>query len=219
MIQWVCELSASAVGRENVYVATDSDVIASLVEDAGYSSVLTNSDCLTGTDRVADAMRILGLSRAINVQGDEPLLDPKLILDVAVMLSSSKSSVINAGALAIDPYESASGSIPKLVLSNSGLLLYASRAQIPGSKNGVTAQSRKIYKQVCVYGFHVDSLDHFGSGSAKTPLEQIEDIEILRFLEWDVPVKILQTDSISIAVDFPDDIAKVERALVSRRGA
>jgi len=218
MIQWVCELSASAMGRENVYVATDSDVIASLVEDSGYKAVMTSSDCLTGTDRVADAMRILGLPMAINVQGDEPLLDPELVQNVAFLLSSSAGSVINAGSRVVDPDEAASGSIPKMVVSNSGRLLYASRTRIPGSKDDLTAKSLVLHKQVCVYGFHLDSLDHFGSGASKAPLEQIEDIEILRFLEWDVPVKILLTDSISIAVDFPDDVARVERALDARRG-
>lgn len=213
MVLWVCDLSASAVGDKNVYVATDSDAIAELVHNSGYKAVMTNSDCLTGTDRVADAMRILGLETAINVQGDEPLLDPKLIEQVAAMLANSQGSVINAGALAVDPEESASGSIPKLVMSHSGRLLYASRSQIPGSKSGLPTQSQHVYKQVCVYGFHLGLLDRFGSGAAKTTLEQVEDIEILRFLEWGIPVKILKTNSISIAVDFPEDIKKVERLL------
>jgi 3-deoxy-manno-octulosonate cytidylyltransferase (CMP-KDO synthetase) len=213
MIQWVCELSTKAVGEENVYVATDSEEIASVVRALGYKSVMTSASCLTGTDRVAEAMRRISLPMAINVQGDEPLLDPKLIQAVAERLLVSNGAVVNAASKVTDPQEMSSSSLPKMVLSKSGRLLYASRTLLPGTKDSNDLQSRTVHKQVCVYGFHLESLRNFGPQALKSPLEQFEDIEILRFLEADIPVEVLVSESLSVAVDFPEDIAKVEAVL------
>jgi 3-deoxy-manno-octulosonate cytidylyltransferase (CMP-KDO synthetase) len=213
MIQWVCELSAKAVGEENVYVATDSKEIASVVRALGYKSVMTSANCLTGTDRVAEAMRRLSLPMAINVQGDEPLLDPDLIKMTAERLLVSNGAVVNAASKVTDREEMSSSSLPKMVLSRSGRLLYASRSLIPGAKESNDLLIQPIYKQVCVYGFHLESLKDFGPQAEKSPLEQFEDIEILRFLEADIPVEIVASESLSVAVDFPEDIAKVEAIL------
>jgi len=213
MIQWVCELSAKAAGEENVYVATDSEEIASVVRALGYKSVMTSAECLTGTDRVAEAMRRISLPMAINVQGDEPLLDPELIKTVAARLLVSNGAVINAASKVTNRQEMSSSSLPKMVLSKSGRLLYASRALIPGAKDSNDLLSQAVHKQVCVYGFHLESLRDFGPQARKSPLEQFEDIEILRFIEADIPVEILVSESLSVAVDFPEDIAKVESIL------
>jgi len=212
MIQWVCELSAKAAGQDNVYVATDSEEIASVARALGYRSVMTSANCLTGTDRVAEAMRRLSLPMAINVQGDEPLLDPELIKRVAERLLVSNGAVVNAASKVTDS-EEMSSSLPKMVLSRSGRLLYASRSLIPGTKESRNSPSQTVHKQVCVYGFHLESLKGFGPQAEKSPLEQFEDIEILRFLEADIPVEILVSESLSVAVDFPEDIAKVESIL------
>ena len=158
MVQWVCELSAKAVGEDNVYVATDSEEIASVVCALGYRSVMTSANCLTGTDRVAEAMRRLSLPMAISVQGDEPLLDPELIKAVAERLLLSNGAVVNAAAKVTEPEEMSSSSLPKMVLSKSGRLLYASRSLIPGTKESKNSPNQTIHKQVCVYGFHLESL-------------------------------------------------------------
>jgi len=213
MIQWVCELSAKAAGQDNVYVATDSEEIASVVRALGYRPVMTSASCLTGTDRVAEAMRRLSLPMAISVQGDEPLLDPELIKAVAEQLLVSNGAVVNAATRVTDPEEMSSSSLPKMVLSKSGRLLYASRSLIPGAKESNNFLSQIVHKQVCAYGFHLESLKDFGPQAEKSPLEQFEDIEILRFLEADIPVEILVSESLSVAVDFPEDIAKVESIL------
>jgi 3-deoxy-manno-octulosonate cytidylyltransferase (CMP-KDO synthetase) len=213
MVQWVCELSAKAVGEDNVYVATDSEEIASVVRALGYRSVMTSANYLTGTDRVAEVMRRLSLPMAISVQGDEPLLDPELIKAVAERLLVSNAAVVNAAAKVTEPEEMSSSSLPKLVVSKSGRLLYASRSLIPGSKESNDSLIQTVLKQVCVYGFNLESLKDFGPKAEKSPLEQFEDIEILRFLEADIPVEILVSESLSVAVDFPEDIAKVEAIL------
>jgi 3-deoxy-manno-octulosonate cytidylyltransferase (CMP-KDO synthetase) len=214
MIARVAELSAAAVGKKNVFVATDSSEISMLVEGLGFNVVLTSEFCKTGTDRVAEAMRLIGLQKAINVQGDEPLLDPVTIKLVSEHLSGS-DHVVNLSAPLLPEEESSNLAIPKLVCSQSGRLLYASRRSIPGTKTLSTEDLPGIRKQVAVYGFNIENLQSFGPQGLKTPLEEIEDIEILRFLELDIPVYVAHTDAKSIAVDYPQDITRVEAYLSS----
>lgn len=214
MIARVAELSAIAVGKKNVFIATDSHEISGLCESLGFNVVLTSEQCKTGTDRVAQAMRSLGLQKAVNVQGDEPTLDPMTINLVSEHLSES-DHVVNLSAPLLPEEASSNLAIPKLVCSQSGKLLYASRSSIPGTKSPAMQDLPSIRKQVCVYGFNIENLVSFGPQAHKTPLEKVEDIEILRFLELDIPVYVAQTDTKSIAVDYPQDVARVEAYLSS----
>lgn len=212
MIQRVCELSELAVGRKNVFVATDSDLIREHVSTIGFQTVMTSEECRTGTDRVADAMRIVGADRGINVQGDEPMVSPLLILRAAEEMEKKETVVNFCTPLSIHE-DVASPTIPKVVLDQMGRLLYASRAVIPATKDPSDAGSPMFKKQVCVYGYKLSHLSGFGHGAVKTHLESFEDIEILRFLELGIPVHFLETEFTSLAVDIPDDISRVERAI------
>ena len=213
MVQWVCELAAAAVGRTNVFVATDSDVIQGHVSKLGFQSVMTDENCKTGTDRVADAMRILGADYGINVQGDEPMVSPSLILQAADELRNNRGAVVNFYSSLGHEEDPDSQTIPKVVLDENGRLLYASRAAIPASKNHLDKPKVGYRKQVCVYGYHLSNLTGFGNGADKTNLENIEDIEILRFVELGIPVQFFETHNPSLAVDVPIDIERVEKAM------
>jgi 3-deoxy-manno-octulosonate cytidylyltransferase (CMP-KDO synthetase) len=105
-----------------------------------------------------------------------------------------------------DEQEFRSFTVPKVVASRSGNLLYMSRSPIPVTKSN---QFHSGYKQVCIYAFSKEHLQFFASHQEKTQIEAIEDIEILRFLENDIPVKMIEVESSSIAVDVPGDIKKV----------
>ena len=212
MIQRVCELSETAVGRQNVFVATDSELIHEHVSELGFQTVMTSHECITGTDRVADAMRIVGADRGINVQGDEPMVSPSLILRAADQIEKN-DTVVNFYSPLSPQEDVASPTIPKVVLNQSGMLLYASRSVIPATK-GSSDVNRPIFKkQVCVYGYRLSHLSAFGHGAMKTYLESFEDVEILRFIELGIPVQFLETAFTSLAVDVPGDIARVERAI------
>ena len=163
------------MGEENVIVATDSSEVSQLVINFGYRAKITSSTCLTGTDRVAEAMRMLGLKKALNVQGDEPMIEPALISLVLGNLESS-NHVLNL-ATHLDQNENPNNSsTPKLVVSQRGDLIYASRSAIPGSKDKILSKENRYLRQVCVYGFNIDNLRGFGPDSEKTPLEESEDI-------------------------------------------
>lgn len=211
LIQRVCDLSSEAVGAGSVYVATDHESIAEHVRDLGYQVIMTSEDCATGSDRVADAMRALSFQKAINVQGDEPMVSPSFIKSVAQKLRDS-DFIINGIAPIAQEEDPSILAMPKMVTSQDGRLLYASRNVIPAAKSGAVVRNA-IRKQVCVYGFNLGLMESFGAGRQKTELEAIEDLEILRFIENGIPVEVMETVEFSLAVDYPEDIERVEVAL------
>jgi 3-deoxy-manno-octulosonate cytidylyltransferase (CMP-KDO synthetase) len=211
MILWVAELAARAVGHYNVYIATDDERIADIAEGAGFKFVMTGV-AQTGTDRIADAVSEIDSDIFINVQGDEPLVDPKDILKIRDAKLQNPGKVINGYALIGDTEDPASVNIPKVITNEKGDLVYVSRLPIPGFKGEKDAPAR--YKnQVCIYAFSKEDLRRYREFGRKSKLEQCEDIEILRFFELDIPVMMVRTRPGSLAVDVPKDVKKVESAL------
>lgn len=212
MILWVAELSARAVGAENVYVATDDERIASVVESAGYQFVMTSETALTGTDRLAEAAEQIDAEIFVNVQGDEPLVDPADIIKVRNAKIESIDDVINGFSWIPESEDPHSVNIPKVITNEQGELVYMSRVALPGYKDEKCAPIR-YKKQVCIYGFTLDELRSFQQFGRKSELEHSEDIEILRFLELGKSIRMVETKPGSLAVDVPEDVVKVEKEL------
>lgn len=210
MIEYVYDVCAKAIGSENVFVATDSEKIVEHCNTKGIITILTSKDCLTGTDRVAEAANKVEGDIFINVQGDEPLIKAEDILKVIEFSKKHPEAVINCYCQISDQEEYFSKNIPKIVFNLNNELVYMSRAPIPFSKSG---EFQKSHKQVCIYAFPREALRKFVGCKEKTPLEAIEDLELNRFVELNVPVKMLEVSSSSIAVDVPEDIQKVEAVL------
>lgn len=212
MVLWVAELSARAVGAENVYVATEDRRIADVVENAGFQAVMTTDDALTGTDRLAQAAEQVKADIYINVQGDEPLADPADILKVRDAKLANMDDIINGFSWISDQEDPHSVNIPKVITNERDELVYMSRVALPGFKDAKCAPSR-YKKQVCIYAFTQGELVAFRAFGRKSILEYSEDIEILRFLELGKTIRMVETKPGSLAVDVPDDVAKVENAL------
>jgi len=195
MIVRVADLSTKAVGKENVYVATDDKRIGEEVERHGYNVIYTSEECLTGTDRVAEA--------SFNIDAD--------IIKVIEQKKIYKNSVITCMAK-LTPSESP-GDLKtcKVVTNLKGELMYVSRNPIPSSKKGIV---KNAHKQICVYAFDKKQLkDYYDIGKelGKTPNESSEDIEIIRFLEMGVKVQMIEVKGGTLAVDFPEDVIEVEK--------
>ena len=215
MILWVAELSASAVGGENVFVATEDQRIAQVVQEAGYSALITRPDALTGTDRLAQAAQMVDYDIYVNVQGDEPMVDPEDIKRCVKLKTANPDMIIN-GYCWIGPDEdAASVNIPKVIANEAGTMVYMSRTLVPGHKEKKNAPAR-YKKQVCIYGFSREELVAFADFGRKSELEKSEDIEILRYLELGRRVLMYECAPGSLAVDVPDDVPKVENALRER---
>lgn len=212
MVLWVAELSAKAVGKENVYVATESESIAGVVEAAGYQAVMTTDDALTGTDRLAQAAEQVDADIYINVQGDEPLVDPVDILKIRDAKLDNMGDVINGFSWVSGDEDPHSVNIPKVITTEDNALVYMSRVALPGYKDQKCAPSR-YKKQVCIYAFTGSELQSFRAFGRKSELEHSEDIEILRFLEMDKTIRLVETKPGSLAVDVPEDVEKVEAAM------
>lgn len=218
MVLWVAEVSARAVGQEHVHVATDNDRIAKVVEAAGFSALMTSTDALTGTDRLAEAAQIIDYDIYVNVQGDEPLVNPDDIRRCIALKTEHPEMIIN-GFCWLDQHEDpASVNIPKVITNEAGVMVYMSRIPLPGFKEEGNAPKRHK-KQVCIYGFSSDDLLAFSGYGRKSELEHCEDIEILRFLELDRRILMYECHPGSLAIDVPDDVDKVESALRARQAA
>lgn len=210
LVRRVWDRCVKALPEQDVYVATDDERIATHCTQQGIRVLMTSSTCLTGTDRVYEAAQQVEADVYINVQGDEPMIMPSDILAVMDVARTSPGSVVNAMCPIAIESDFYSPFVPKVVSCPDGRLLYMSRAAIPSTKSHgfVTAN-----KQVCIYGFTKKALEAFYIHGRKTALEEIEDIEILRFLELGFEVKMIPVSGASLAVDIPEDVIRVAAAI------
>jgi 3-deoxy-manno-octulosonate cytidylyltransferase (CMP-KDO synthetase) len=216
MILRVADICAKVLDKKNIFIATDSKKISKIVSTAGYNFLMTSKKCLTGTDRVAEAAKKIKSKIIINVQGDEPAIEPRDILKVIKNKIQNPKHVI-CGYNSIQSYENPmSKNIPKVVLNSKNELIYISRSLIPGSKK--IDKKEKYLKQVCIYGFNKNQLNKFWKRKKKSILENKEDIEILRFFELNIKIKMTKLTSTSIAVDKIQDVKKAEKLLKKRYG-
>ena len=215
MILWVAEIAAISVGIDNVYVATDDIRICEVVEKAGYKNIMTSEKALTGTDRVAEASIKLNYDIFVNVQGDEPLIHPEDINECIRSKYNHYTYVINSFNRIEEGQDAKNINIPKVITNESNELVYISRALIPGIKDQ-RKFNRDFKKQVCIYGYNREELTKFVDFGRKSKLEEIEDIEIIRFFELGIPIKMFAAQNASLSVDVIHDIPLVEEALKKR---
>jgi len=200
------EQCIKAVDAKLVYVATEDQRIVDHCISFGIQVVLTSDECLTGTDRIAEVATKIKADYYINVQGDEPLFNPDDIVKISNLLDTYPGEILNGYTAITDQKQYRSISVPKVVFRPNGKLLYMSRSAIPGNK---TSTFVKAWRQVCIYAFPYEALVAFAACKVKTELEAEEDIEILRFLELDYEVRMIELSSESIAVDNPEDVGEV----------
>lgn len=206
LIRRVWEQCTKAFPENAVFIATDDSRIRKHCEEHRMQCVMTSAACLTGTDRLYEASEKIKADVYVDVQGDEPLIRPQDILRL-VNEHIQNPSEVHYGMAPITSEELFRDySCPKVVTDVNGYLLYTSRAPIPATKSGNFAGAMQ---QVCISAFSKEHLDAFVSFGRKTPMESIEDLEILRLLEQEYKVKMVQVEP-TIAVDFPEDIPVVE---------
>ncbi len=208
------EQVAKVVATDDIIVATDDQRIVTECARYEMRSIITSAACLTGTDRVAEVAQRIAAPWYINVQGDEPFLNPDGLRQLIrfTETASADLSIINACAPISLEADFRSVTVPKVVRDMSGNLLYISRAAIPTTKS---LEFRGAFRQVGLYAFRAEALHQFAKQPDKTPLETLEDVEILRFLELGFRVAMIEVQENGIAIDTPEDLERAKQFLAT----
>lgn len=216
MIQHVYERACEAELPAGVLVATDHEQVFSAVKAFGGEVVMTSPHHPTGTDRLAEvAARLEDVDVIVNVQGDEPLIEPSIIDKLAGEFFHTPDLAMATLAAPLLETEYHMPSAVKVVTDMAGYALYFSRSLIPHPRNQVAGQT--FYKHIGIYAYRRDFLLKFAA-LPPTPLEKAESLEQLRALEHGYRIKVLKTEFASVGVDTPEDLERVNAIIAGRRG-
>ena len=211
MIEHVYRRAAAAPSVDAVVVATDDERIAAAVRQFGGVARLTRSSHLSGTDRLAEIAEALTCEIVVNVQGDEPLIEPEMIEEVVAPFTTDTTVQMATLRRPIaDHAEYINPNVVKVVVDRKGDALYFSRAPIPHAWGG----SMIAYAHVGIYAYRRAFLLSYAR-LRPTPLELMESLEQLRALEHGFPIRTIETRHESIGVDTPEDLERVRRLVTA----
>lgn len=210
MIQHVYERSAQATIPQQVVVATDDEKVFQAVQQFGGKVVMTSSEHQTGTDRLAEvASKYAEVDVIINVQGDEPLIDPKVIDELAQEFLNDTALQMASVMSIMDSEDYQNPNAVKVVTDLNNNALYFSRSLLPYPR---VAGKANVYKHIGIYAYKKDFLLKFAK-LEPTPLEQSESLEQLRALENGYKIKMIKTKAKFIGVDSIEDLQTVNELL------
>lgn len=217
LIQRTYENAARCPLLDQIIIATDDDRIYDHVTSFGGKAVMSPSDCATGSDRLAyvvDQSPILQKASVIvNIQGDEPCIDPLVTTSIISILQQDRTAVMSTAVVPIETEEEAANpSDVKCVLDLHGNVMYFSRSLIPGSFCKTFRSNTIYYKHLGIYAYRPQFLLTYRD-LPMTPLQQAEDLEQLKVLEHGYKIKAAIVNSTSVGVNTPEDIKKVEQEL------
>ena len=214
MIWWVYNQCLKVEEFDSVYVATDDNRIFNSCTDLGINVIMTSDSHLTGTDRIGEVARKVNADLIVNIQGDEPLLEPETIKAAIMPFFENKDlQITNLMTKIKNPVDVVNCTVPKVITNKEGKGIYLTRSTSPYPKGKIDFD---YYKQVCVYGYKPEALQfycEYGKKYGKAKIESIEDIEILRFIENGYYVQFIEVDSNTVAVDTPNDLEKVRKII------
>jgi 3-deoxy-manno-octulosonate cytidylyltransferase (CMP-KDO synthetase) len=213
MIQRVYERAKLAARVNRVIVATDDERIVKAVDGFGGEARMTRSEHRTGTERVAEVAAREGGDVFVNVQGDEPLLDPNTI-DAAVssLLEEPQASISTVATPIKTPADIMDPNVVKVVLDFEGSAIYFSRAPIPWVRDTMSKIQVRHLKHLGLYVFQRDALLEYPT-LPQGELERIEQLEQLRWLENGWKIRVAEVEHDAISVDVPEDVGRVEKLL------
>ena len=214
MIEHVYARVMRAKGIDRVVVLTDDERIARAVESFGGEFEMTPADCASGTDRIAWAARGWNpatVAAVINIQGDEPLIDPDEVAKIAAHLAAHPGDPVVTLATPATSEEMANPNAVKVVLGRDGAALYFSRSPIPYPRHSGAGAAVPL-KHLGIYGYQREALLRL-TALAPTPLELSESLEQLRALENGIPIRVLIAARGAVGVDTAEDLERVEKML------
>jgi len=217
LIQRTYENAKRSKILDQIIIATDDQRIFDHVKHFGAHAVMTSPTCLTGTDRLAEVIRqdpeFSDVDIIVNIQGDEPTLDPQVIESVVeILLKDPKADVSTAIIPIRSEQEALNPSVTKCVIDKQGFALYFSRGLIPAGRTMRYKPNFIYYKHLGIYGYRREFLLHYEE-LTPTPLQLEEDLEQLKVLEHGFRIKTAIVDSECMDVNDPEDIKKVEQLI------
>jgi 3-deoxy-manno-octulosonate cytidylyltransferase (CMP-KDO synthetase) len=215
LIQHVWERCQRCSGLDEIIVATEDARIVEAVAGFGGKAVMTSPEHPTGTDRIAEALRSLPrATHIVNIQGDEPLIDPALIDELAATIAGDPSLDMATAANPLDPQDPAvrDPNVVKVVTALDGRALYFSRSPLPFFRNAV--DGLPVLRHKGIYAYSRSFLERFVTWPP-SPLERAESLEQLRALENGASIKVLITGDTSPGVDTPEQALEIERILAA----
>ena len=213
MIQRVYERAKSARSVDRVIVATDDDRIVKAVTSFGGEARMTRPDHRTGTERVAEVAAHVEGEVFVNVQGDEPLLDPAAVdTAVSALLEEPQAAVATVATPIKVPGDIMDPNVVKVVLDFDDNALYFSRAPIPWVRDTGSAIQVRHLKHLGLYVFQREALLEYPT-LPQGELERIEQLEQLRWLENGSKIRVAEVEHDAISVDVPEDVPRVEKLL------
>ena len=206
-------------GAKEVWVATDHPDVLRAVEEQGLSALLTRADHPTGTDRLAEVVETRGWSDdtiVVNVQGDEPLIDPDLVFQTAHQLAESGADIATMAHPIDNPADFFATNVVKVVCKEDGDALYFSRAPIPFARDHFARQKDSLpgsfpaYRHIGMYAYRAGFLRAYAR-LAPSPAERFEALEQLRALWYGYRISVLISDHLPMpGVDTPEDAARMQ---------
>ncbi len=194
---------------DDVFVATDSEIIFNEIEKNGGKAVMTGEH-ETGSDRIAEAVQNIDCDIVINVQGDEPFLKLEPLQQLIDVFKTDDNKEISLASLKIELKEKSEIENPnnvKVITDNNGFALYFSRSVIPFHRE--VSFDVQYYKHIGVYAFRKEALLQFSKLEMK-PLEISEKIECIRYLEYGMKIKLIETHFVGVGIDTPEDLEKAK---------
>jgi 3-deoxy-manno-octulosonate cytidylyltransferase (CMP-KDO synthetase) len=213
MIQWVYERAKLAKSAGRVIVATDDDRILKVVQEFGGEARMTRTDHRTGTERIAEVAAHVEGKVFVNVQGDEPLLDPAAVdAAVAALQGEPPAAIATVAVLIRTPADIMDPNVVKTVLDFDDNALYFSRAPIPWVRDSAHKIHARHLKHLGLYAFQRDALLEYPT-LPQGELERLEQLEQLRWLENGWKIRVSEVEHDAVSVDVPQDVARVEKLL------
>jgi 3-deoxy-manno-octulosonate cytidylyltransferase (CMP-KDO synthetase) len=211
MIQHVWEQAKKCRELSDLLIACDNDEVLKAAQSFGAKAVMTSPDHPSGSDRIAEAVGKLSVDIVVNIQGDEPFIESKVIdALVAALKNDAKASVATVIKEIKDDADIRNPNVVKVVIDQNNYALYFSRSPIPYNRNAERPAGLKYFKHLGLYAYRKEFLMSYKDWP-KSMLETAEQLEQLRILEAGHKIKTIETDLESLAVDTPEDLEKIVR--------
>ena len=193
---------------DDVFVVTDSDIISSVIIEAGGKAIISNQEHESGSDRIAEAVSNMNVDIVVNVQGDEPFIEKESLAKVVKVFEDDKDKIIDLASLMTpitDWDEISNPNTVKVIVDHQSFALYFSRSPIPYHRDKNVEVT--YFKHVGVYAFRKRALMDFQRFPMQ-PLEAAEKIEAIRYLEYGKKIKMVETQASWVGIDTPQDLER-----------